>query len=304
MHRHVLILALCCLCAHAYRLAVGSCSHQTRHQPLWADIVAQDPDSLLMIGDFVYADGKHPIWPITSVPSSESALHKILFRDQLEHPDFQPLVKWRARDGKYAVWDDHDYNLNDGDASNPSKYYARDAFVEFLRRSDFDVSKLSSDSMSSMQQLLALDGGRLVIVMLDTRFHAHFTQVDGWMEFDPLGAEQWVWLEQQLRCASDFASSGTRPHGCDAFVSSRAPELVMIVSSVQAISSNKIAAEGWFRSPQHRRRLMELVTRSLWREHGKSLPVIYLAGDVHLWGVLNLLVDISEASLVDLCMLK
>ena len=38
------------------RIALGSCAHQDRPQPIWEKVIAARPDLFLFLGDTVYAD--------------------------------------------------------------------------------------------------------------------------------------------------------------------------------------------------------------------------------------------------------
>ena len=95
-----------------FKLAFTSCASATAYphsQPVWAQIAAESPDALVLLGDSIYIDvpGQVPLG------DHEFAVHvHQLYQRQLAIPEFRALV---ARVGlrSFAIWDDHDFLWND-----------------------------------------------------------------------------------------------------------------------------------------------------------------------------------------------
>lgn len=106
------------------RLAFGSCARRILdgRQPIFEAITAAQPDGFFWLGDHVYIDSLAPMafeyeYQLQrSVPSAQAMLHSV---------------------PQWAIWDDHDYGLNNGDRTSPvrelglasfKKYWANPAY--------------------------------------------------------------------------------------------------------------------------------------------------------------------------------
>ena len=88
------------------RIAFGSCADQKKEQPIWDAINSESPELFVFLGDNVYAD--------TEDMTEMRAAYALLARK----PGYQQL----AKDCQViAVWDDHDYGVNDGGSEYPRK---------------------------------------------------------------------------------------------------------------------------------------------------------------------------------------
>lgn len=83
------------------RIAVGSCLDQNKPQPIWVDIAAAQPQLMVMVGDNVYGDIRG------DTPDELIAAYK-------QQSGHRELARARAAFAFLAIWDDHDYGLNDG----------------------------------------------------------------------------------------------------------------------------------------------------------------------------------------------
>ena len=83
------------------RIALGSCADQDKPQPIWEAIVAQQPQLFLFLGDNVYAD------------TEDMAVMRATYAKLAAIPGYQKL---KATCPVLAIWDDHDYGVNDGGA--------------------------------------------------------------------------------------------------------------------------------------------------------------------------------------------
>ncbi|MFM7396990.1 MAG: alkaline phosphatase D family protein [Gammaproteobacteria bacterium] len=239
------------------RIAFGSCLDEEKTPPRWQTLLDRDPQLFMMLGDNVYADsvGIRDVGPdLVEMRRAYSALGT--------QPGFRDL---RSKVPLLAVWDDHDYGLNDGGEENPIKVEAKAIFADF-----FDVPV--ADPMRARDGIYRAaiygpPGRRVQIILLDTRwFRSPLKLTDqrnapGKQRFVPdddpkktmLGEAQWQWLEEQLR---------------------QPAELRLIVSSVQVISEGH-GWEGWRTMPLELSRLTRLIKDS--RANG----VIFLSGDRH-----------------------
>jgi len=77
----------------------GGAGFTPKHERMWATIEQHQPDALCLLGDNVYIDD--PTHPLTH--------HYCYYRRQSQ-PDWRSLV---AKTPTYAIYDDHDFGLND-----------------------------------------------------------------------------------------------------------------------------------------------------------------------------------------------
>jgi len=239
------------------RIVFGSCLDEEKTPPRWQTLLDRDPQLFMMLGDNVYAD---------SVGVSDVGPDLVEMRRAYAALDAQAGFRdLRSKVPLLAVWDDHDYGLNDGGEENPIKVEAKSIFADF-----FDVS--ADDPMRLREGIYRAGiygptGHRVQIILLDTRyFRSPLKPTDqrnapGKQRFVPdddpkktiLGEAQWQWLEEQLR---------------------QPAELRLIVSSIQVIAEGH-GWEGWRMMPLERTRLTRLINET------KANGVIFLSGDRH-----------------------
>lgn len=236
------------------RIAFGSCARQDEPQPVWRAIAASRPDLFLFIGDNVYAD--RPERPTTEddLRTAYAALNS--------QPEFRAF---RAAYPIEAVWDDHDYGVNDGGADNPLRAVAEEVFLEFWEV-DADDPRRARPGLYHARTI-GEPGRRVQVIFLDTRsFRSSLTPrpggEHGWFgrwapSEDPeqtmLGEAQWAWLEEQL---------------------SQPAELRLLVSSIQVVS-DRHGWEKWATLPRERERLFALLRET------EAEGLVILSGDRH-----------------------
>ncbi len=176
-----------------FKLAFASCSkiQDLPAQPAWADIQAQQPDALLLLGDNIYLDHDQH-----QQPGPLAAELDALYARQFAEPGFAALLAdLRARQAPLlAVYDDHDFlgdNRCGADHDPALREAARAAFVRA-----FQPMQTGPD-VYARQALGLVD-----VILLDTRFYRTHPA----RSVDPrnamLGAQQWAWLEQQLQAST------------------------------------------------------------------------------------------------------
>jgi alkaline phosphatase D len=258
-----LLLALLPLAASAeesppaplQRIAFGSCANQNLDQPIWDAVLAAKPDLFLFVGDNIYAD------------TEDMEVMKAKYAKLAAKPGYQKLKQTCPI---LATWDDHDYGVNDGGAWYPKREESAKVMLDF-----FEVPAASSQRGHAGiygAHTYGPPGKRVQVILLDTRTFKSRQLKDtrpkeelkklnlvGWYLPNPdpattiLGAEQWTWLEAQLRQLADVR---------------------IIASSIQVIADEK-GMESWGNFPHERKRLYDLIGRT------GAEGVVFLSGDVH-----------------------
>jgi len=232
------------------RIFFGSCAKQDQSRQLWGDIAKQNPDLFLMIGDAVYCDSVEPL----KLKKSLSELGA--------DPGYQSL---KQSCPILAVWDDHDYGLNDMGGEHPQKKMAKDVFLDFFKMKNDTLLRKRNGLYQSFHLPLG-DSKGVKIVILDTRFNRgklESLEIGGHRLYVPnsdeqssmLGNQQWAWLESELS-ANDFS-------------------VLLLVSSIQVLPATH-PGEKWANLPHERQRLLALLSEKV------TTPKVILSGDQHL----------------------
>lgn len=240
------------------RIAFGSCSDPDRDMSILNRIAADDADLFIYAGDNVYGDAYS--WDAT-MPELRSAYAALAASSE-----FQAL---RDRTPMLAVWDDHDYGMNDFGRSFLFKEYAERLFLDFWAVPEDDERRRREGIYTS--RVYGPEGQRTQIILLDTRyFRSDLTRTPqrgavGRERYIPseaetqdmLGDDQWAWLEAQLAVPAD---------------------LRLIVSSIQ-VHADGHGWEAWRALPRERDRFYDLLERS------DAEGVILMSGDRHSAGI-------------------
>jgi len=227
------------------RVALGSCNDQRRDMSIWSEISTYDPDLWVWLGDNVYHDvAKGGVFHDSSVEQMKEN-YKIL----REYKDYKTFA---ASHDIIGMWDDHDYGINNGDASYPNKEVAKEMMLDFL---DEPVDSPRRAQPGTYASYVVGEGKEKVhFILTDNRFFAE-------KEVSMLGEEQWKWLESEVR-SSDAA-------------------FIFIASGVQVLPNYRPFAEKWANTPNERKRLLHLIRTT-------KKPVILLSGDIHTAELLQL----------------
>ena len=213
------------------------------------------PQLFLGLGDNIYGD------------TTDMAVLKEKYDLLAGKPGYQALLKTCP---VLATWDDHDYGVNDGGAAYPRKVESQQIMLDFYGVAPDSPRRKRAGVYGAWRY--GAEGQRVQIILLDLRYFRSRAAKDtrpaeektrlnlvGWYVPDPdpaatiLGAEQWRWLEEQLKLPAD---------------------LRLIGSSTQVIAGEK-GMESWENFPRERKRLYDLIRST--RANG----VIFLSGDVH-----------------------
>lgn len=217
------------------RIAFGSCANQDAPQPIWNTILKDQPDLFVFTGDNVYAS----YGTQTDIPAQYDKLSQL--------PDY---VQFRAQIPMMAIWDDHDYGLNDSGFENPKKEQAKS---EFLRHFPYAKNLIPAGAEGVYHAKTFGSPGKTVqIILLDTRWNRsalvpYKNPKEPFRRFQPtqdptttiLGNQQWKWLEEQLQQPAD---------------------LRLIISSIQLIPDAH-GFEKWGNFPHEKKRFFDLLKK-------------------------------------------
>lgn len=224
----------------AFRVAFGSCARVEvfPEQPVWAAVHAARPDLFFWLGDNIYAD------------ALDADLFAEGYRRQREVPALQPVIRSVPQ---LAIWDDHDYGLNDSDRRNP----VREGSLDVLRRYWPNPSFGLPDEPGAF---FRYQYGGVDFFFLDTRYHrAPNEQPDGPGK-SALGSAQFDWL-------------------CEGLAASRAPFRVLLSGTGWTMAKG-VGGDSWASFRHERDRLFDFIVA---RRIG---GVLLLSGDTHV-GELN-----------------
>lgn len=235
------------------RIAFGSCAEQADSQPVWDAILAYKPELFIFAGDNVYGDfntaDAGPLRKAYAIAAAIAGYNKL--RDSVPH---------------LAIWDDHDYGLNDGGGDFPYKAVSKDLFLDFWKVPATDVRRTREGLYDA--QIIGPPGMRVQIILLDVRwFRSTLKPTDQrgaagkeryLPDSDPsktmLGETQWAWLATELR---------------------KPAELRLLVSSIQVLAEGH-GWERWGNFPLERQRLCDTIRDS------RAKGVVLLSGDRHI----------------------
>ncbi|WP_353218341.1 alkaline phosphatase D family protein, partial [Sandarakinorhabdus sp.] len=238
------------------RIGLGSCFNQNRTGALLDTALRTQPDLFLFMGDNVYGD------------TNSRDLDELIgaYAAALARPDYR---RFRSAMPMAAVWDDHDYGLNDAGASYAWKAATRPLFFDFWNVPADSPRRRTGGIYDSF--ITGPRGARVQIILLDTRsFRSDWTRspqrgTPGQEAYianpDPsltiLGETQWQWLEAQLAQPAD---------------------LRIIVTSYQMLADGH-GYECWLLFPHERARFHAMVART--RANG----IVLVSGDRHRAGI-------------------
>ncbi|MCP3981643.1 MAG: alkaline phosphatase family protein [bacterium] len=181
-----------------HRIAFGSCADETAPQPIWDAILEADPDLFIFSGDAVHNSG--------GPAALDEAYAKLAA--------IEGFRKLRETKPMLAIWDDHDFGLNDGGASFEGKDVAKQKFLDFWQ--------IPADSPRATRPGLydavtvGPEGRRLQIILIDTRWfrdplrrsevstggHGPYIEHED-PSAEMIGEEQWEWIIEKMEQPAD-----------------------------------------------------------------------------------------------------
>ncbi|NJM93384.1 MAG: alkaline phosphatase family protein [Cytophagales bacterium] len=208
-------------------IAFGSCNDQNRPQPMWKQILQQNPDLFVWLGDNVYPDSEN----LDDI--------MVAYRKQLSNPDYKTF---KSQVPIIGIWDDHDYGVNDGGKHFRNKGESKDFLLQFLGVDEEDSRHFRAGAYTSYTY--GTPGKTVRIILIDTRYFRDNLKrnKEGYIPTvgDMLGLSQWSWLENQ------FKHSEADVH--------------IIASSIQVLPIEH-PYEKWDNLTESRRKLFELIQK-------------------------------------------
>lgn len=242
---------------NVYSIGFGSCLTQERLMPIFNTIKDENYDLFLMIGDNVYGD------------SEREDLLELREAYDKQRQNFDNL---NLNFPIEAIWDDHDYGLNDAGKEYAYKEDAKELFLDFWNIPMDDVRR-SRDGLY-FEWIQTIDGITVQMLFLDTRFfrdallptdergapgkERYLPHTD--ISLTMLGVDQWNWLEEKMNIQVDHR---------------------IIVSSIQFLAMGH-GWEAWKTLPHERQKLIDIIDQS------SSDNVLILSGDRHRAGLYQL----------------
>jgi alkaline phosphatase D len=174
------------------RIAFGSCVGKEGwlDAAAWADLEARTRvDLVLMLGDNHYANTTDPIKQRAS------------FVAHRRNPGFVELTR---RTPVYAIWDDHDFGVNDSDGTSQGKERALQTFKEFFANPAYGET-------DNPAVYFKFTRGDLDFFMLDGRYYRSPNKMKDDGTKTMLGRKQVEWLKRELlasRGKIKFIASG------------------------------------------------------------------------------------------------
>lgn len=165
----------------AFRAAFGSCARLQidTDQRIFSVAEALEPDLMFFLGDNIYAD------------STEPAAIADLYRRQRETERMKPLIRSTP---SLAIWDDHDFGINDSDRTNPVREQSLTLFKQYW-------ANPSGGLPGTPGIFFKYAYGGVDFFFLDGRYYRDPADDPDAPGKTMLGAEQKAWLKDELRAS-------------------------------------------------------------------------------------------------------
>ncbi len=165
----------------AFRAAFGSCARLQidTEQRIFSVAQALEPDLMFFLGDNVYADTDQP------------AALADLYRRQREIERLTPLIRSVP---SLAIWDDHDFALNDSDRTNPIREQSLRVFKQYWANPSYGAPQTEGIFFKYAY-------GGVDFFFLDGRYYRDPGDVPDGPGKTMLGVEQKAWLKDELRAS-------------------------------------------------------------------------------------------------------
>ena len=249
---------------HAYKYGLGSCLDQNLDQAIWPTIQEEKLDGFIFLGDNVYGDQ----------PNGQLLKMKNAYEIQKTR-----LPKWLIKEKEIlAIWDDHDFGLNDGGKDYLYKEKSKKMFLNFWNVAEDDPRNYREGLY--FKKIKDIDGTKIEIIALDTRYFR--SKLNGKKnaykpDINPqatiLGKDQWDWFQSSITNSTAKA--------------------IIILSSIQVLATDH-PYEKWANFPLERSKLMRILS-----EAAKHKAIIVVSGDRHRSGIYqnNFFIEITASSL-------
>ncbi len=234
--------------ADDYVIAFSSCLNQYQDTSIWDRIREQNPALFLFMGDTIYAD------------THNMAVKRQAFAKLNADKHYREFKK---NSRILAVWDDHDYGLNDAGGSYGEKRQMQKIFLDAFDEPK-DSPRRTQEGIYTAEEL-NINGKIVQILVVDVRYfrtswtygpkdppYSRTYTEDDREASTMLGEAQWQWLREQTR---------------------RKADLRLFVTSTPALSDD-YKGERWGAFPRERARLFETMAAT-------SGKWVIITGDRH-----------------------
>ncbi len=162
-----------------FTVAFGSCARYQRDpvQPIWNTVSNFAPHLFFWLGDNMYGDSLEP-----TILAEE-------YRRARDVPNLRPVNR---KVPQLAVWDDHDYGLNDHDRTNPIKDEALAVFQQYWPNPSYGLPDAPGVFFSYSY-------GGVDFFFLDCRYYRDPNDAPDTPDKTFLGAKQLQWLKDELK---------------------------------------------------------------------------------------------------------
>ncbi|MCP4765079.1 MAG: alkaline phosphatase family protein [Gammaproteobacteria bacterium] len=251
------------------KIAFGSCTRRLANHSIFNAVVEASPDLFLHLGDAIYPDVNDEEtallepWPTPdSLPRIEASYAEAAARDG--------YTRLRESVPTMAIWDDHDYGVNDGEGDFEYKEAAQSLFLDFY--GDPAGSWRRSTPGIYDSRVFGPEGQRVQVILLDVRYFRSTPLADTRSDDEKkalniagrymasrdseatvIGDAQWAWLEAQFR----------------------EPAEVRLIVSGYPVVPTELGRDAWGNFPRERQRLFDLIGETA------ADGVVFLSGDVH-----------------------
>ena len=248
----------------AYKYGLGSCLDQSLDQIIWPAIQEEKLDGFIFLGDNVYGDQ----------PNGQLFKMKKAYEIQKTK-----LPKWLMEEKEiFAIWDDHDFGINDGGRDYLYKEEAKKMFLNFWNIAEDDPRNYRDGLY--FKKVQHIEDVEIEIIALDTRYFR--SKLNGKKNaYKPnknpqatiLGKMQWDWFESSITNSTAKA--------------------IIIMSSIQVLATNH-PYEKWANFPSERSKLIRILS-----EASQDKAIIIVSGDRHRSGIYqnNFFIEITASSL-------
>ena len=162
-----------------FTIGYGSCANYRydRIQKVWDAVAAHQPELFFNLGDNIYCDAFEPF------------VLDFEYQRQRGVATYQPVAR---NIPQLAIWDDHDFGLNDHDRTNPIKGVALEAFKRYWANPAYGLPSVPGVFFNYSY-------GAVDFLFTDGRYYRDpNSQPDG-PEKTFLGKEQLAWLKDTLK---------------------------------------------------------------------------------------------------------
>lgn len=220
------------------RIAFGSCLRRPAGAEILGKIMDYKPDLFVWLGDNIYVD-----------TYDKPERFEQLYGQLGANPRYQ---KFKAACPQLAIWDDHDYGMDNHHKDYPLKGLSKVAFGKF-----WDVPATSPFwNREGIYRCVEYGhpGRKVQMILLDGRWF--LDKQNPGAEDSYLGKAQWAWLEEVLKRPADVR---------------------VICSGVQVVKLNANGEkwEMWGHHPSEQKRLFDLI------ESTRANGVVFISGDMH-----------------------